>query len=399
MSGLGRIVMLAGEPGIGKTRMAQEFASHAESLGAQTFWGWCHEQEGAPPYWPWVQPIRSYIQRNDAKTLGAQMGQEAADILEVIPELQDHLPGLELPPALEPQQARFRLFDSVATFLKNVARSQPLVLALDDLQWADQPSLLLLEFLARQMLDSRIMLVGIYRDVEVTPTHPLSQTLARLARSESYHRQTLDGLAPEDVGELIRGVSDITPDQKLIQAIHRHTDGNPFFMTEVIRLLGERQQSAGEPVVDRIGELEIPQNVLEVIAERINRLSTECAGVLTTAAVIGRQFDFKLLGRLSESFSETQLLELVDEALDAHIIQEPPAQPDRYMFSHALVQQTLLEGLSTSRKVRLHGLVGEALEAVYGDRTKDHAAELAHHFSEASPVYGKEKLVHYSQVA
>ncbi|PKB73464.1 MAG: hypothetical protein BZY75_01755 [SAR202 cluster bacterium Io17-Chloro-G7] len=399
LSGLGRIVMIAGEPGIGKTRIAQEFASHAESLGAQTFWGWCHEQEGAPPYWPWVQPIRSYIQRTDAKSLAAQMGQGAADLLEVIPELQDQLPGIELPPTLEPQQARFRLFDSIATFLKNVARSQPLVLVLDDLQWADQPSLLLLEFLARQMLDSRIMLVGIYRDVEVTRTHPLSQALARLAGSESFHWQTLEGLDPEDVGELIRELSGIAPGQELIQEIYRHTDGNPFFLTEVIRLLGERWQAAGGPVLDGIGELEIPQSVLEVIAQRINPLSKECAGVLTTAAVIGRQFDFQLLGRLSEDFSETQLLELVDEALDAHIIQEPPVQPDRYMFSHALVQQTLLEGLSTSRKVRLHALVGEALEALYGDRTKDHAAELAHHFSEASPVSRTEKLVRYSKVA
>ena len=142
MLGHGRIVMLAGEPGIGKTRIAQELAARASNLGAQTLWGWCYEQEGAPPYWPWVQPIRSYVQGTDAKVLGAQMGPGAADICEIIPEIRDKLPDLEPPPPLEPEQARFRLFDSIATFLKNLAQSQSLMLVLEDLQWADQSSLM-----------------------------------------------------------------------------------------------------------------------------------------------------------------------------------------------------------------------------------------------------------------
>ena len=188
MNGHGRVVMLAGEPGIGKTRMAQELSSYAESLGAQVWWGSCYGQQGAPPYWPWVQPIRSYIQRTDPEPLRTQMGPGAAEISEIIPEVLDKLPDLKPPSLLEPEQARFRLFESVSNFLKNIAQSQPMMLVLDDLQWADQPSLLLLEFLSNILFDSKIMLLGTYRDIEVPREHPLSNTLARLARTESYHR-------------------------------------------------------------------------------------------------------------------------------------------------------------------------------------------------------------------
>jgi predicted ATPase len=149
ISGQGRLLMLVGEPGIGKTHTAQELAAHAETRGAHVLWGWCYEEEGAPPFWPWLQPIRAYIQQRDVKQLKSEMGPGAADIAEVISEVRGKLPGLEPPLVLQPDQARFRLFDSITTFLKNAATSQPLMLVLDDLHWADKPSLLLLQFLAR----------------------------------------------------------------------------------------------------------------------------------------------------------------------------------------------------------------------------------------------------------
>ena len=399
IAGHGRVVMLAGEPGIGKTRMAQELSSYAESLGAQVWWGSCHEQQGAPPYSPWVQPIRSYIQRTDSEPLRSQMGPGAADISEIIPEILAKLPNLKPPSPLEPEQARFRLFESISNFLKNIAQSQPMMLVLDDLQWADQPSLLLLEFLSNLLFDSKIMLLGTYRDIEVSREHPLSSTLAQLARTEGYRREELEGLESEYVGQLITDISGAVPSQELVQAIYGHTEGNPFFMTEVIRLLGERRGSnAGPEEYDAAG-LEIPQSILEVIGQRLNRLSTECETVLTTAAVIGRQFDFGLLGLLSDEIQETQLLESMDEGLDAYLIQEVPGQADVYQFSHALVQQTLRERLSTSRRVRLHAKIGETLETLYGDQPGDHMAELAHHFFEASSVLGPEKFVTYSTLA
>ncbi len=156
LSGQGRLVMLVGEPGIGKTRTAQELASRAEAQGAQVLWGRCYEGEGAPPYWPWVQTLRVWVERSNADTLQSQMRASAANIAEIVPELRDKLPDLNPPPALEPESARFRLFDSIATFFKNASRSNPIVLVLDDLHWADRSSLLLLEFVAQEIANSSL---------------------------------------------------------------------------------------------------------------------------------------------------------------------------------------------------------------------------------------------------
>ncbi len=398
-TGDGQLVMLAGEPGIGKTRTAQELTAYAETSGAQVWWGSCLEQQGAPPYWPWVQSLRTHIQQTDSESLIVQMGPGAADISAIIPELRHKLPDLEPAPTLEPEQARFRLFDSISQFFGNLAGSRPLMFVLDDLQWADQPSLLLLEFMASQLPGKNILILGTYRDIEISREHPLSRTLAQLARSGSYHRESLGGLESEYVGQLINDISGDEPSPGLVQAIFGHTDGNPFFMTEIIRLLTESRLAgvpSGQPGLE---ELEVPPSVLEVIGQRLNRLSPECESILTTAAVIGREFDFGLLGSLSEEASESQLLASIDEGLDASLIQEVPGHGDVYQFSHALVQQTLRERLSNSRRVRLHLRIGEALETLYGDQTKEHAAELAYHFTEAAPVAGSDKPARYTILA
>ena len=177
LSGHGRLVMLVGEPGIGKTRTAQELTSNAEALGANVLWGRCYVEGGTPPYWPWVQLIRSYVRQTNPEQLRSQMGPGAADIAEIVTEIRVRLLDLETPPALEQEEARFRLFDSITTFLKNAAQSQPLVLVLDDLHWADKPSLLLLQFLARELASTqseRLLVLGSYRDVELSRQHPLS---------------------------------------------------------------------------------------------------------------------------------------------------------------------------------------------------------------------------------
>ena len=196
------MVMVVGEPGIGKTRTAQELASRAERRGAQVLWGRCYETEGAPPYWPWVQPLRAWVERNNAHTLEAQMRAGAANIAEIVPELRDKLPDLNPPPALEPESARFRLFDSIATFFKNASRSQPIVLVLDDLHWADRSSLLLLEFVAHEIADSSLLIIGTYRDVEVTRRHPLSQSWGTLIREQTFQSLELKGLNQQEGGQL-----------------------------------------------------------------------------------------------------------------------------------------------------------------------------------------------------
>jgi len=345
-------------------------------------------------------PAHSILRpRHSPDQLLAEIGPGASDIADLIPEIREKIPDLEPSPALEPQQTRFRLFNSISTFLKSLAQSQALVLVLDDLHWADTPSLLLLEFLARQAAESRILVIGTYRDIEISRQHPLSESLAQLSRSPAFNRLVLSGLQPKDIGPFIRAAGGENASLELTNAIYAQTEGNPLFMSEVIKLLGDQEDlatsgGAGAPVA-----LGLPQGVREAIGQRLNRLSAACVGVLTTAAVIGRQFDFNLLNMLTEETTEFRLLELVEEALEGHIIEELPVQRDRYQFSHALVQQTLLEGLSTSRKVRLHARIGEVLETLYGDHPGDHAAELAYHFAEASPVTGPEKLVKYSALA
>jgi tetratricopeptide (TPR) repeat protein len=397
-AGQGRLVMLVGEPGIGKTRTAQELANYAQSSGMPVWWGWCYQGEGAPPYWPWVQPLRSYIQQQDPDQLRSQMGPGAADIAEVIPEVREKLPGLEPPPALEPEQARFRLFDSITTFLKNASQTQPLLLVLDDLHWADQPSLQLLQFLARQMAGSRLLVVGCYRDVELSRQHPLSETLAHLAREPVFQRKPLPGLSQEDTRRFIEAAVGVLPSQGLAETIYAHTEGNPFFMTEVIRFLQEQGELSGESIRGYQG-FRIPEGVREVIGQRLNRLSQQCYQTLTTASVIGREFGLKLLSRLSGGVSEEQLLAVMDEALAAYLIQELPGLAESYQFSHALVQETLASELSAARRVRLHARIGEALEELYGADADFHAAELARHFSEAEEVVSSEKLTRYSLLA
>jgi predicted ATPase len=181
MLGRGQMAMLTGEPGIGKTRLAQELANHAESKGALVLWGRCYEEQGVPPYWPWVQAIRSLVRQSDTEQLRSEIGAGVADIAGLVPEVKERLPEVGPPSQMEsPEQTQFRMFDSVATFLKNASQKQPLVVVLDDLHWADLPSLQLLRFVTRELDGARLMLLGTYRDVELNRQHPLVETLGEL---------------------------------------------------------------------------------------------------------------------------------------------------------------------------------------------------------------------------
>ena len=233
------MAMVAGEPGIGKTRTAQELAVYAEERGAQVLWGRC-EEEGTPSYWPWIQPLQAYVRRSSAEQLIAEMGSGASHVSEIVYEVGNKLPDLKPPPALEPEAARFWLFDSISTFLKNAAQSQPMLLVLDDLHWADKSSLLLLQFLALEIATSHLLVVGTYRDVELSRQHPLSETLVELSRSSAtggFRRILLRGLDLENTALLIEASAEVETTTELVEALHVHTEGNPFFMTEAIRLL------------------------------------------------------------------------------------------------------------------------------------------------------------------
>ncbi|MFQ6030749.1 MAG: hypothetical protein ACE5Q6_25035, partial [Dehalococcoidia bacterium] len=271
---------------------------------------------------------------------------------------------------------------------------------LDDLHWADHPSLLLLQFLARELSSGRLLVMGTYRDVEVSRRHPLSQTLGELTRERLFQRILLRGLNQEDVGRFIELVSAFSPTPALVESVHRQTEGNPLFVTEVVRLLVQEEELAPEGARDRESwSVRIPEGVREVIGRRLDRLTDRCNQTLTVAAVVGREFSLDQLQPLVEDLTEERLLEVLEEALQARVIEELPRAAGQYQFTHALIQETLTQELTTTRRVRLHGRIAETLEQLYGDDVETHAAELAHHFAEAQTVLGTEKLVRYSLLA
>jgi DNA-binding SARP family transcriptional activator len=374
-AGRGRLFLLVGEPGIGKSRLAEELSAHARVRGARVLVGRCWEAGGAPAYWPWVQSLRTYVRESDTAPLRAQLGAGAADIAQILPELRRTFADLPEPASLEPEGSRFRLFDATAEFLREASRSRPIVLVLDDLHAADTPSLLLLQFLARELGSTRVLLLGAFRDVDPIPGQPLSAMLAEVAREPVTRRLLLGGLSEREVAEYVELTASEIASPELVAALHVETEGNPLFVGETVRLLSV--EGVPSESIDRLG-LAIPQSIRDVIAHRLAHLSEECNGVLVLASVIGREFAVEALTRVC-GFSEDELLETLDEAMVARVVSDVPGVPGRLRFAHVLIRDTLYEGLTSARRVQLHRRVVAALEALYGDEPGPHPAELAHH--------------------
>jgi DNA-binding CsgD family transcriptional regulator len=389
LAGSGGVVLVAGESGIGKTRLAEELAAQATSRGALVLWGRCWEGEGAPAFWPWVQLVRGYVRAADPPVLRREMGAGAADIAQLVPAVRDCLPDLPTPPPVEPAAARFRLFDSLTAFFRAAAARRPLLLVLDDLHWADAPSLALLRFLGRELEGAGVLVVGCYRHTEVDTGHPLLETLADLTRGQHHRRLVLGGLDQREVASFVAAVAGVAPPPELAVALHRETDGNPFFVTEVVRLLASQgldHAGMGRPVL----AAGLPEGVKAVVAQRLGRLSDDCQRVLEVAAVLGRDFQLRVLQPASGLHAD-RLLGLLEEAEAARVVGAVPGGLGRWRFAHALVREVLYEGLPAARRVRLHGRVGEALEAVYAADPGPHLAELAHHFAVGAP--GSQEMV------
>ena len=394
--GRGGLVLLVGEPGIGKTRVADEMATYASLRGAQVLWGRCYEGEGAPVYWPWVQVIRSYVHDHESATLMSEMGSGAADIAQVVSTIRERLPDLPTPSTLEPDHARFRLFDSIATFLKNAARNQPLVLILDDIHSADKPSLLLLQFLAREVRSVPLLIIATYRDIELGRHHPLAEALKELSREHLSRRVVLRGLDEQDVARYIEMTTRLTPPPALVAAIQQETEGNPFFVGEVVRLLAADGR-LDHPEALSSWSRGIPQGIREVVGRRLDHLSEPCNNALTIASIIGRQFDLETLDAVSDLQGDP-LIEVIEEALAARLLVEEPETHGRYRFSHALVRETLYNDVSTTRRVRLHRQIAEALEGD-GTRIERRLAELAYHYSEGAQAGDPKKAIKYASLA
>lgn len=339
--------------------------------------------EGVPAFWPWIQVVRVYVDGSDPAMLRSEMGAGAADVAQLVPTLRERLPGLPAPPPTEPEAARFRLFDSLAGFLRAAAARRPLLLVLDDLHWADAPSLALLRFVGRELEDAGPLVLGVYRHTEVDWGHPLLGTVADLTRGQHHRRLLLGGLDERDVASFVALITGVEPAPGLAAALQRQTDGNPFFVTEVVRLLasqGRLGAVAGSPVL----AAGLPEGVKAVVAQRLGRLSDDCQRVLEVAAVLGREFELRILQRAS-GLDGDRLLELLEEAEAARVVGAVPGGLGRWRFAHTLVREVLYEGLPAARRVRLHGRVGEALQAVYADDAGPRLAELAHHFVAAAP--------------
>lgn len=397
------IALIAGEPGIGKTRLVEELAAEAARRGALVLWGRCVEGEGAPAFWPWVQILRAYAGERDPAGLRAELGAGAGDIALLLPELQERL-NLAIPASLgEPEQARFRLFDSLTRFLRRAAETQPLALILEDLHWADLPSLRLLQFLARELPTGRLWLLCTYRDAPLERGQPLAVALAELARAANSERMVLQGLPESNVARFIQGLAGTAPSAALVTIVARQTEGNPFFIIEVVRLLASTGQ------LDRFDRLSpqpsglrthlpLPQTVREVINRRLERLSADGQRALGVASVIGREFDLRLLGPLVDLPGE-RLLDLLDEAAAARVALAEPELPGRFRFAHALVRETLYGDLPPGRRLRLHRQVGELLERWYPSEPDRYLAELAYHFEQAAPLGVADRAVAYAQQA
>jgi|GEM_PF-2583374 predicted ATPase len=263
--------MLSGEPGIGKSRPAEELAQRAEKNGAQVLWGRCSEDRGAPAYWPWVQIIRSCIENLETSELRSSLGPDSALIAQIVPELSNLIDqpndGNHIPEATE---AQFRLYDTVLRFLSALSGKKPIVIVLEDLHWADIASLKLLVHFVQGMAQSHIFVVGTYRDVEITRNHPLFQTLGDLTRLRIFSRMQLHGLDPDSVGKIIETHEGVVPPSDLVAAIHSQTEGNPLFVGEMSRFLVQERLIRGElksnELFDGVG---LPEGIREVIGRRL----------------------------------------------------------------------------------------------------------------------------------
>ncbi|HQR10772.1 MAG TPA: AAA family ATPase [Casimicrobiaceae bacterium] len=403
----GQLVLLSGEPGVGKTRLAQDLVAHAQERGATVLRGGCYEYEATTPYLPFVEAFREWTRRQSADQLRAALGTTAPEIAKLAPEIEAKLGALAPNPPLSPSEERMRLFDNVARLLRGLAAQRGMLVFIDDVHWADQGTLSLLHYLLRHLRNDRVLFLVAYREIELDRAHPLASALVEWNRERLGTRISLGRLTRAETGTLLAtlfGVANVSDD--FIEALYRETEGNPFFIEEVIKSLIEQGQIYRDG--DKWGreetqELAIPQSVKEAIGRRLTRLGEPTVDALRTAAAIGKVFPFRELAAASPA-GEDALLDALDEATAAQLIRANVGGPgasasggdDNFAFTHDKIREVLYEELNPIRRRRLHQRIGEALESLHdasvlegevaGAGADLHAQDLAHHFMQAGDL-------------
>jgi class 3 adenylate cyclase/tetratricopeptide (TPR) repeat protein len=404
-NGSREVVLVSGEAGSGKTTLLGEAARSAFDSGACVLFGHC-EEDLATPYQLFSEVLSHYVTHVPEDELVAHVAAHGSELARLVPALGSRIPDLPPSKATDSDTERFLLFAAVVGLLAQVSRRQPVIIVFDDLQWADKASLLLLRHLTAAEQTMRVLILGSYRDSELARSHPLLDTLAALHRQTGVSRIELAGLDEACVMAFMEAAAGHTLDDAgvgLAHAVHRETDGNPFFVAEVLRHLSETgaiyQDATGRWVAnDSLEHMALPDSVRVVIGARVGRLGDEAEHVLSLAAVIGRDFDLDVLARTAK-ISEEQLLEILDAASAAALVRELADAPGHYSFAHALIQHTLYEDLGLTRRARAHRQVAEALEALAGGRPGGRVAALARHWVLATQPIDLAKALSYSRQA
>lgn len=384
--GEGHLVLLSGEPGVGKTRLLEELTAFAQLRGALVLEGHFHPELGVT-YLGLREALQDYLRSLPADQARAAIGSTAPELVKLVPEVEAIVGNITLnPPMGELEAERLRLFDHVTQFLIRLTKKTPLLFVLEDLHWADGPSLLFLHFLLRNTRQVPILVLGTYRETELDPVRPFYETLLGLNRDRLYTRVALHGLDAKNVERLVSALLDGPVEASLVSAITLDTEGNPFFVEEVIKGLVERSGLRQEDGVWRPAEeIEhfIPQSIQIALGKRLETLSEDARAALSLASVLGREFDMDILLSMS-AWDEDRMLDALDEAGKAQLITELRMHgKETYRFAHALLAQVIYDAINTRRRARFHQQAGESLERVFARKLEEHIEALAYHFSRA----------------
>jgi tRNA A-37 threonylcarbamoyl transferase component Bud32/tetratricopeptide (TPR) repeat protein len=397
--GKGGLVLVGGEPGVGKTRLVEAVLLEARRRGHFCAVGHCYEMEGGPPYLPFVEHLEYTSRVVPPGRFRAVLGDAAAEIARVMPGLRQLFPDIPPPLDLPPDQQRHFLFGRYREYMERSTANVPVVLLFDDLHWADESTLLLLEHLAPHHARRPILALGTYRDTDLDVGRPFAKSLERLTRQRLAERVVLRRMPEHDVAALLESLGAPEPPPALVQAIYRETEGNPFFVEEVFRHLrdeGRLLAADGRWLPDiRIDELAVPEGVRLVVGRRLERVGDACRAVLTAAAVVGPRFDLRVLESLGEADGEAILDALEQAEAAGLVLAQPVGRETRWAFAHELIRQTLLGTLSMPRRQRRHRQTADAIERAHAGKLDTHAAELAYHLFQSGAAVEEERTTRW----